>query len=358
LESWTFSRFPKSKKQKGGGFEIRFYDRIKALEKLEVIASHAGKTEKNLDNFFDAIRREPGQSNNSPTTMTEFAPFSKKQLKTLTWWCPGSGFSHRDAIICDGAVRSGKTLCMSLSFVAWATFAFSGQAFALCGKTITSLRRNVVTGLTDALTGLGFVCSYKSSQNFLDISYGGRSNRFYLFGGKDESSCALIQGMTLAGVMFDEVALMPRSFVGAGARALLGERLQILVQLQPGTSPPLVLPREWIGKRDLKNALYLHFQWRQSFPFARYSWRGTAHSIRAAFYERFVLGKWVAPQGWFTRCSPPSGMLCKRRRTATGFISPATTVPSTPHRSGCGGTATGAGTVWGSTTTTPAFPAN
>lgn len=40
-----------------------------------------------------------------------------------------------------------------------------------------------------------------------------RVNDFYLFGGKDESSASLIQGITFAGVLLDEVVLMPRSFV-------------------------------------------------------------------------------------------------------------------------------------------------
>ena len=75
----------------------------------------------------------------------KFSPFSKKQLQVLTWWCENSPYRGRDAIICDGAVRSGKTLCMSVSFVLWAFSKYSGQTFAFCGKTIASLRRSGVT---------------------------------------------------------------------------------------------------------------------------------------------------------------------------------------------------------------------
>ena len=90
---------------------------------------------------------------------------------------------------------------------------FDGCAFAMCGKTITSLRRNVVTPLLPMLSEYGFAVSERVSGNYFDITLLGRTNRVYLFGGRDESSAALIQGMTLAGVFFDEVALMPRSFV-------------------------------------------------------------------------------------------------------------------------------------------------
>ena len=143
---------------------------------------------------------------------TTFKPFSPKQKLALRWWALPQ-YRDYDAIICDGAVRSGKTVCMSLGFVCWATTCFQGTSFALCGKTITALRRNVVTPLLQTLQTLGFSCTEKSSRNYVEIALGNRSNRFYLFGGKDESSAALIQGITLGGVFLDEVALMPRTFV-------------------------------------------------------------------------------------------------------------------------------------------------
>ena len=152
-----------------------------------------------------------------------FQSFSPKQLAVLTWWCAPERAERYNGIICDGAVRSGKTLCMSISFIAWAMHGFADTSFALCGKTVTSLRRNVVTPLLPVLRALGFACRDRLSRNMIEIQKDGRENRFYLFGGKDESSAALIQGITLGGVLFDEVALMPRSFVEqALARCSLG----------------------------------------------------------------------------------------------------------------------------------------
>ena len=75
-----------------------------------------------------------------------------------------NGLAIVSGIICDGAVRSGKTLCMSLSFVSWAFYRFRDTAFALCGKTVASLRRNVLTPLTEQLTALGFTCTFKISR--------------------------------------------------------------------------------------------------------------------------------------------------------------------------------------------------
>ncbi|MBP9988651.1 MAG: PBSX family phage terminase large subunit, partial [Ruminococcus sp.] len=149
----------------------------------------------------------------SNNAQCSFKTFSKKQLNVLTWWCANSEYRKYDAIICDGAVRSGKTVSTTLSFVIWSFYDFSDTSFAICGKTIASIKRNLITPLKPILQSLGFGLREKLSQNYIEITYGGKLNRFYLFGGKDEGSAALIQGMTLGGILLDEVALMPRSFV-------------------------------------------------------------------------------------------------------------------------------------------------
>ena len=142
-----------------------------------------------------------------------FKPLSEKQLKAMFWWSKGSGSEQYDAVICDGAVRSGKTFALSLSFVTWASLSFHGAILGFCGKTITALRRNVIMPLLPCLRELGFDVDDRVSQSRLTVRFHDHENTFFLFSGKDEGSASLIQGVTLSGVMFDEVALMPRSFV-------------------------------------------------------------------------------------------------------------------------------------------------
>ena len=225
-----------------------------------------------------------------------FAPFSRKQMKALCWWMPQSPLSRYDAIICDGAVRSGKTLCMSVSFVTWAFSAFSDCSFALCGKTISSLRRNVVTVILPVLRELGFECDEKYSKNLIEISYGGATNRFYLFGGKDEGSAALIQGMTLAGVLLDEVTLMPRSFVEQALARCSVEGSKLWFNCNP-EHPMHWFHEEWIKKKDEKNCCYLHFTMKDNPSLTPAIIRRYEKLYSGAFYERFVLGRWVAAQG-------------------------------------------------------------
>ena len=139
----------------------------------------------------------------------EIIRFSPKQKQVLRWWLR----EEWETIICDGAVRSGKTFSMGLSFFLWAQSRFHGKQFGMCGKTISSLRRNLLTELVPYLRQLGMTVTERRSENLLIVRFAGHENRFLLFGGKDESSAALIQGSTLAGVLLDEAALMPRSFV-------------------------------------------------------------------------------------------------------------------------------------------------
>lgn len=230
------------------------------------------------------------------TKKQPFAPFSKKQMHALCWWMPESPFSKYDAIICDGAVRSGKTLCMSVSFVTWAFSAFDDCSFALCGKTIASLKRNVITVILPVLRELGFECEEKHSKNLIEISYSGRKNRFYLFGGKDESSASLIQGMTLGGVLLDEVTLMPRSFVEQALARCSLDGSKLWFNCNP-EHPMHWFHEEWIKKRKEKNCFYLHFTMNDNPSLTQSIIRRYEKLYSGAFYERFVLGRWVAAQG-------------------------------------------------------------
>lgn len=226
----------------------------------------------------------------------EFKTFSKKQLMALTFWHKESPYSDCDALICDGAVRSGKSVCMFLSFVFWSFYRFSGADLAICGKTVTSLRRNLITPMTAVLSELGFQCRDLQSKGILKISFSGRENTYYLFGGRDESSAALIQGMTLSGVLLDEAVLMPRSFVEQALARCSVEGSKFFFNCNP-QSPSHWFYREWIKKAEEKGALYLHFTMAENPSLSANMLRRYTSLYSGTFYERFVLGRWVAAEG-------------------------------------------------------------
>jgi hypothetical protein len=87
----------------------------------------------------------------------KFKPFSKKQLRVLTWWLPDSPVKDQDVIICDGSIRSGKTTVMALSDVMWAMETFSdenlGWPVRRLGRfAVTSSRRSYECSRAAAIT--------------------------------------------------------------------------------------------------------------------------------------------------------------------------------------------------------------
>ncbi len=222
--------------------------------------------------------------------------FSPKQRQVLTWWVPGSRWAGYEAIVCDGAVRSGKTMAMGLSFFLWAMVCFEGKRFGVCGKTIASLRRNVLSELLPRLAGLGFQWKEKRTENLLILRFHGRENHFYIFGGRDESSASLIQGITFAGVLLDEVALMPQSFVEqACARcSVAGSRLWF--NCNPA-GPEHWFYKTWILEAERRKCLRLHFTMEDNpslTPQIRERYRRLYTGV---FYQRFILGQWVQAEG-------------------------------------------------------------
>ena len=222
--------------------------------------------------------------------------FSPKQKRVLTWWMPGNPDVQKEAILCDGAVRSGKTMAMGLSFFLWASVNFDGQQFGICGKTIASARRNVLAEILPKLEGLGAKWKEKRTENLLVLRFLGHENRFYIFGGRDESSASLIQGITFAGILMDEAALMPRSFVEqACARcSVAGSRLWF--NCNPA-GPGHWLYRTWIQEAEQRGCLRLHFTMEDNPSLTPKIRQRYEKLYTGVFYRRFVLGEWVQAEG-------------------------------------------------------------
>ncbi len=225
-----------------------------------------------------------------------FKPFSKKQRKVLNWWCDTSPVKDYDGIIADGAIRSGKTVSMSLSFVFWAMETFSGQNFAMCGKTIGSFRRNVLFWLKLMLRSRGYTVIDHRSENLVEISRKGITNNFYIFGGKDERSQDLIQGITLAGVFFDEVALMPESFVNQATGRCSVDGSKFWFNCNPD-GPYHWFKVNWIDKRKEKRLLYLHFTMDDNLSLSEAIKTRYRNMYSGVFFKRYIMGLWAMAEG-------------------------------------------------------------
>lgn len=203
--------------------------------------------------------------------------------------------SNDYALICDGSVRSGKTLIMSVAFVMWAMKNYDRTNFALCGKTVQSVERNVLKPLME-VEQLPFKMSYKVSTKILTVRCGRKVNWFYLFGGRDESSYMLIQGITLAGTLFDEVALMPRSFVEqALARSVSFANPKYFFNCNP-ESPAHYFYKGWIENQK-PNTTHLHFTLEDNPIMSDEMIDRTKAMYSGVFYDRYILGLWVLAEG-------------------------------------------------------------
>ena len=220
------------------------------------------------------------------------AMISPKQKKILAF-----PYSKYDAIICDGAVRSGKTSIMTVAFIDWAMREFSGQRFGLCGKTVDSCSKNlVVPYLSMAYSKQKYILRWRRSDKILEVRRGAVTNYFEVFGGKDESSFALIQGRTLAGVLLDEVALMPRSFVEQALTRCSVDGAKLWFSCNP-ESPQHWFYLEWIKRHKERNVLYLHFEMTDNPGLSQKTLERYQSMFAGVFYDRYIRGLWVVAEG-------------------------------------------------------------
>lgn len=226
----------------------------------------------------------------------KFKPFSQKQRKVLNWWCRSSPVRGYNGIIADGAIRSGKSVAMSLSFVVWAMSEFEACNFAMCGKTIGSFRRNVLFWLKLMLRSRGYSVTEQRTENLVIVRRGSVENYFYVFGGKDERSQDLIQGITLAGVFFDEVALMPESFVNQATGRCSVDGSKFWFNCNPG-SPAHWFKTGWIDKRQDKRLLYLHFTMDDNLSLSEAVKERYRGMYTGVFFKRYILGEWKSADG-------------------------------------------------------------
>lgn len=217
---------------------------------------------------------------------------SEKQKSILAF-----SYTKYQTLICDGAVRSGKTSLMTVGFIDWAMSNYKNTRFGICGKTVDSATKNIIAPYT-AMTYAKekYRIRWRRSDKLLEVSKGSTTNWFEVFGGKDESSYTLIQGRTLAGVLMDEVALMPRSFVEQALARCSVAGARFWFSCNPG-SPNHWFYQEWIKKPWEHNVMYLHFRMEDNPSLTQETLELYRNTYRGIFYQRYILGEWVVAEG-------------------------------------------------------------
>jgi PBSX family phage terminase large subunit len=233
-----------------------------------------------------ARRRKKGSS-------FKFQPFSVKQKKLLTWWHPKSPYCDYDMIIADGSIRSGKTISMIISFIAWSMTNYTNENFIIAGKSMGALKRNVIEPMFKILNAQGLDYKYVRSEN-PHIIVG--SNFYYLFGASNESSQDTLQGLTAAGAYADEAALMPQSFVNQmiGRCSVKGSKVWL------NCNPAGVyhyIKTDYIDRAEEKRILRLHFSLEDNLTLSDDIKNRYKRMFKGVFFQRYILGLWVMAEG-------------------------------------------------------------
>ena len=219
-------------------------------------------------------------------------PISRKQKQIMAF-----PFTNYDCLICDGAIRSGKTVFMMLSFVDDAMRRYNNQRFGICGKTVDSTVKNIIMPFLSLVYAKEkYNIQWKRTDKMLVVSKGNITNYFEIFGGKDESSFALIQGRTLAGVLIDEVALIPRSFVEQALARCSVDGSKLWFNCNPA-SPQHWFYTEWVCKPKEHNALRLHFLLEDNPSLSQRIIDRYKSMYTGVFYNRYILGEWCVAEG-------------------------------------------------------------
>lgn len=228
----------------------------------------------------------------------DFKPFSNQQLRLIHWWRPGLVSAENNYIVADGSIRSGKTIAMIIGFLTWSQEMFSGESFILAGKTMGSLKKNVIRPMLQMLEAWGWAYEYIRSGTDARIEIG--TNTYYLYGANTEAAQDALQGLTAAGAYLDEAALFPKSFVDQAVARCSVDGWKFWMNCNPA-GPHHFICEEYLKTDEMKRkkVYHLHFVMDDNLSISakrkeeyKNSW---PHG--SVFYKRFILGKWVAADG-------------------------------------------------------------
>lgn len=222
-----------------------------------------------------------------------FKPFSPKQQRLIHWWREGSPHADCDIMIADGSIRSGKTIACICSFLGWSMECFNGQNFILAGKTIGSLKKNVIGPMQQILAAWGIPYHYvRSGENYIEIG----ENTYYLYDAHNESSQDKLQGLTAAGALADEVALFPQNFIDQMLGRCSVDGAKVFMNCNP-ESPAHYVKTQLIDKADEKSIYHLHFTMEDNFALSPKTKDKFRRMFSGVFFRRFILGEWAATDG-------------------------------------------------------------
>lgn len=215
--------------------------------------------------------------------MIDWKPFSPKALDFIKNSTARLNIAH-------GAVRSSKTISGTVRWLAYIIDGPPGD-LAMLGRTTATLQRNVLNDLFD-IVGPGNYKWVNRQQGELKIL----GRRVYCFGANNEDAESKIRGATFAGAYCDEVNLYPKSVFNQLMARLSIEGAKCFCNCNPD-SPNHWFYTDYITNDSIVDKKIWKFLMEDNLSLSREYINALKQMYTGVWYERMILGNWVAAEG-------------------------------------------------------------
>lgn len=213
--------------------------------------------------------------------------YTEKQLELMKMW------KHKQLKrinLLEGSVSSGKTWISLVLWGFWVATMPKDKLYLMCGKSLTTLKRNCLVLLEELFGTSNFTFSTSAKEAYL---FG---RRILLEGANDARSESKIRGLTLQGAYCDELTLFPKDFF-----VMLLSRLRVpgakLIATTNPDSPEHWLKKEYIDRMDELDMLTMRFLLDDNTTLDPAYVTAVKKEYTGVFYNRFILGDWAIAEG-------------------------------------------------------------
>ena len=213
--------------------------------------------------------------------------FSKKQYEFLI-------NSNARINLCDGAVRSGKTFILNIR---WLDYIANGPpgVLLMTGKTMRTLENNVLMASPGGLFELLGEGNYSYNRSTGELKIGNR--KILCVGAADEKAEGKIRGLTIAGMLADEISLYPQNFVMQALARCSVRGAQLFWSTNPD-SPMHYLKTEFMDNPKLAGKLkQFHFLMDDNPALDPEYVADLKLMYSGVWYKRMIEGLWVQAEG-------------------------------------------------------------
>ena len=213
--------------------------------------------------------------------------YTKKQLELMMLWKKNK---LKRLNILEGSVSSGKTWISLVLWGFWVATMPSDKLYLMCGKSLTTLKRNCLIPLEELFGTDNFTFSTSAKEAYL---FG---RLILLEGANDARSESKIRGLTLQGAYCDELTLFPEDFF-----VMLLSRLRVpgakLIATTNPDSPEHWLKKKYIDRKSELNMLSIRFLLDDNTTLDPEYIQAVKAEYSGVFYNRFILGEWAIAEG-------------------------------------------------------------